>query len=602
MEDFKEITSNDITLDPINNFYLKIENNIDNILKNFFDDHKEKYKHLIDKESEINNNIQQDVVDIKKRKKEMKINFLIFESILIIFSCIFLIGFFFIKKFKKNINDIKAFKNYKKSKNNEIEVLINQSLNIMRNFFLPITLDSIIYYFFNKFGIDYKNEISQKFANLLYKKENVLKIKTSLNYRIKNSPIYDVVYQKLSIEPVITSNSRTYSYTTYESYVDSNGYSKTRQVTEFETLTAYHTENTPFIRNFNSLYYLTNFEKNLIFETNKKKHYLIFENKDFSKKYKVSNNADKIDVSTLNFFSIKAQEDYLKLWSIKNGDVQTFYKDDGYIAINSNPINDLLLKINSEINLIHHITKNKINDAINEVSLYIKKYIENWLDKIILPIISPAINREWYSWNSNYIVNQSSSLDKNDDEHDILYKLNKNNGLKGFDFVKNKYKREPWLIIKNTKKSNKWIEYDLDLKSFNSIPKIDNVAVTGIHVGTKIIPVKYDYFFPVNEPKKAYYIKNEKDEHNNEHFSLNKNLSDIFKNGFWTNFETKINNDNYCYELNNLLKKATNLINENLSFIKNDDGIWIIDNLPGNENSGAKINELKSIAEKIINL
>lgn len=587
MNKFKKISFNDVTLDPINHFYKYIENNLDDLIRDCFYSN-EKCQNAINNETKLMQNIEKNLKDIKNKKKNLKINYLKIQNVFIIVSCFLIFGFFFLKTFNQNWKTIKTFKEYKSEKNNIINECWDQKIQNCKNYFLPISIDDLLTNIFNQMGIEYQNSISSSFANFVYDENKILKIKNCFEFKYKNSPIYDILYQKISFAPVVTSASVSYAYTTNDN------------TTSYEVLTAHHTEMTPFIRSYNSLYYLTNFDSKLNFSSNNKRHYLKFENKKFSHVYKINNNDNKMNSSILNFFTIKAQEDYLKWWELKNKKVNSFYKNKNFIALNTNDINKFLIYASENFNFSCLInSQNDIETIINIIINSVKSYIKKWLNQIILPLISPAINREWYTKNGHYLTgNYFENDEKNEnDEIDINYEINKIQKFSVFTFITNNYKREPWLEIIYKTKINEWTEFSLNLKSYDSVILYDYVSVTGSHVGTQVIPVQYESFFEIYEEKNAYFLSTKNSKYNNYCFVLNKN----FENGIWQNFEPTDNVNDFSYKLNNLIEKANELIEENLFLIKNEKGIWIIDNDPFKYKND-KIIQLKLIASQINNL
>lgn len=119
---------------------------------------------------------------------------------------------------------------------------------------------------------------------------------------------------------VTTSNAIQVPYIDFETYTTSNGQLATRRVTRYETLVGYHNEKTPFFDDKHFQILKTNFKPEFNFTTNLKtksdktkiKNFIMFENKEFSKKMRITNDKNEISAELLEFFTIKSQEDYLK--------------------------------------------------------------------------------------------------------------------------------------------------------------------------------------------------------------------------------------------------------------------------------------------------
>lgn len=546
----------DITSSPIDNFYNYLLKNLDELFTKFLEKEAINNKAEPKKIEEIKNEIQQNQTTLQTSLNECNIASSIFFVFIISPTFLILIGFLFLKPFKKYISNIKKYflekKKYKKIINSLDEKINNLQLIALGTFNL---VDFLNYYFKSK-GIRNFDVLSNDNIVTIFKQYNALNNTRNdivanqdfidikgVECRIRNNPFYDVLVRKIEIKGVLTSKSESFSYQTTETRRDANGNNVVEYVTQYETLTATHNEPTPFVLSKNIGIYQTRFAPNLNFYTNAKKRgdIIRLENEEFSNSYKINNATNKVELNM--FFTIKAQEDFLSWFLIQNKYLP-FCKIENNIFIemddtnknfsikNNIIVNKILTSVKSSKNMesdYNHqfmeslfIPKKSISDFIvldknkknpemmrKELKLSIINYVNKFGSAAILPLLSPVISREAFrDDNNNYLISQSF----NDESYRDKTKSNKQNFSKTrtiaklcdnifFSFLKLAPKRPMWLEIVNEQKIDDCLLIKFNLHSFWSQTKIDLVSVVGFHVGHKIISVPYEEFHKMYEEK-----------------------------------------------------------------------------------------------------
>lgn len=555
-------TLENISSSPIKNFYEHLQKNLDESLSKFLDEEAIDNKTEPKKISEIGNEIQNNKSLLAKSLKECNIGTSLFFVILIIPTFLILIGFLFLKPFRKYLTNIRKYLSEKK-KYKQIINNLNDKINYLNTVALGTfnLMDFLSEYFkskgIKKFDVISNDKILEIFKKInsshldlknISSNNNVVDIK-GIECRIRNNPFYDVVVRKLEIHNVVTSNSKSFSYQATQTDSDSNGNTTVKVVTKYETLTAFHNELTPFIESQNIGIYETKFAPGLNFNTNSQKRSDIInlENEDFSKTYRLNKATNRVELNS--FFTIKAQEDYMS-WFLLQNKYFPFYKIQNYIFIEMNNLNKTFsIKNNALVNKIASSIKTKYSISINKNDIFLESlvvpkksvsdfiileknkinsklvkkemkdstlnYVHKFSSAAILPLLSPAISREAFRDNNdNYFISQSLELIFENDEatsnnHNFskIKTLSKLCDIVFFDFLKKKAKKPMWLEIIEQQKIDDFIcLIKFNLKSFYSENKIDLVSVYGIHVGHKIIPVNYEEFHAMSEEKEIIYL------------------------------------------------------------------------------------------------
>ena len=588
----RKIDFKNIFVNPIDNFSKYIMSNLDEPLNLFFEKEMEDTKpnhNLIDK---CDSEIKLLKEEIEQRKISDKISSLQFWNAIIFILFFLLIGFFFWSIYKKNKNIIDAFCAFKKEKIEHINKLIYIKCNQVFASFSTIALKDIYSFIFEHFGINAINNFSQ---STLFKEINdkeLIDIYSGITGIVKNSPFYDVVARKLVYREVEYSTSETFYYTYYY-----DGKSHTGS----ETLTAYYYENTPFIDEKNLLIYKTNYLKDLTISTNNSSYdkNILLENKDFIKLVKVVDYSNRqSDLS--QFFTIQTQENFVKWYQLQKSNVFNFLKvGDRAVVQNSTYDFDSLKKINKTldslqlVNYNEHITFDLIKSKIKKI---VFSYFDRFTKMLQIPLLVPGISREWYRKNGNYLIASDSNLEVQEIEKIDLIEpidsIDKFLDPKFYSFKSKEIPKKPiWFTTNKVIKENDCQIAILDMRSFRSEKHYENVAVHGFRVGTKVITVEYDKFFPMEEKKMLIvFYKSFK---TTSSFIIGKNLKNIIsenhyvnkefynlinQEGIWTNdprkFENSQNNSlliQFAKEFNNINDK----LNLEASLRLDEHGIYI---------------------------
>lgn len=508
-----------VTNNPIEMFYNHINNTIGTVFDDYFAIKFNQYKGVVKKTYELDLQITDLEGSIISKKKELQYTKRKWIHALFIISFVFIIGLFFFKKYKANLAMINQFKEFKNQQENNILDTSNNRFALMHSLLSTITLYDLYKYTFERYGFKISELIpTTRILKLLDNKNNI-DVKCGISGLYKNTPFYDVLVRSLAWREVTTSRSESFPYTSYETVTDSNGKRRTVAVTKYETLTAYHHENTPFIDADNVLVFMTHYEPQLLFSTNNKKpnKYIELENKNFVKLYGLDVSGDaKNDISIQQrvnqFFTIKAQEDYLKWLDLNGKYTFDFFKlKDSFNIFNTSHdifpleaanhfIEDInILENNAEVNL--DVLCNRIKDiAFN--------YFNKIIKMLQLPLLSPAINREWYKHNSNNYTIGNNLSEVYDDVDNISNFDSNYNALRFLDpkffwFNTNKKPTKPiWFRLNESVKNKKDIIHShYNMNSYWSETLIDYVTVVGMHVGAKVIGVPYEKFYFFTEEK-----------------------------------------------------------------------------------------------------
>ncbi|WP_027121919.1 hypothetical protein [[Mycoplasma] imitans] len=549
----------DVTVDPIKNFYEKIVNSVDPLIEEYMgkivnEDHQpfKQQQVLVDECNKINKKMK----DLYKSQKILgrKIaNVFIFISFFLIF------GLALIPIYLKNKRIIKDFNNYENSRQNELNQLWWTSYGLSIQFASRINFNEIVKFIAKRLNLGFSNYCSQDTYQFISKcMDNFLDVQSSFIWAYKNTEITDCVANYKEWKMVTTSNAMSFPYTAVETYTTSNGRTATRTVTRYETLVAYHHERTPFFDDKHFQILKTNFKPELNFMTNVKskndkskvKKFIMFENKEFSKTMRITNDNNEISADLLEFFTIKSQEDYLKWTKELNHDFNItktgHFLTNDYVDTNyeldvitkppkklskkeKNNLSPLYNYSSTDLNVAYHINKfnlkhlvydkkQTIAELIEVIKQAIKYYVSDWAVQVTPFLLSPVINREWCSDDNNYKISNSgnfSTTESSKEKPSYDYLLNKvyNNGL--IYFNKAKASTKAWFDINKINLDKEFLVFDIDNNSYHGVNEIDYVVVVGVHVGPKTIPVSYVRYYPVSEPKTVYFLPKRKDNNNN---------------------------------------------------------------------------------------
>ncbi|MDC4183391.1 hypothetical protein [Mycoplasma bradburyae] len=581
-----------IAVDPINNFYGKITESIDPLVDQYLstiinEDHSpfKKQEVLIKECDRLLKEIKEYYTKNNIRGKKIGNGFIIFSFFLII-------GLFLLPIFLKNKKAIKAFEEFESSRLAETNDIWNVNHSLSLQFASRVNYNELIKYVARKLNMDFENDCDEDIYTYLKKNhKELLDVSSAITLKYKNTPILDCIAKHKEWEYVTTSHQMSFPYTDVSVSINSDGSVSRRTITRYETLVAYHYENTPFIRATRHQILKTNFKPGFSFETNlldkkaakKNKNRINFENEEFSKLMNITNKNNKINTELLEFFTIKAQEDYVKWYQNPNNWIN--FKKLDRILVNvpktitsselkgfDTGLSNSLKKVTyteADLDLTYHLNdlnvqylvKDKyqtITELIKIIKTVVSDYLSNWAKRVTPFMISPTISREWYSEDKNYKISTSDTFEKSiipkklNYEY-ILSKVFRNNLLY---INKSTPGTESWYKITKIDKEGEFFKYEILQNAYEKYEEIDYVPVVGAHVGCKIIPVPYVRYYPVYEPKFVYFLKKENKYNHNFTITNNKNKSyfNIAKN-----FKLDLNNESN-FEINHA-KRSINLLN-----------------------------------------
>lgn len=508
---------NEIIVNPIEGFYNKINNNIDVILNEYFEKNNNNTSNL-----ELINQLDQKIQELENeiviKKQEMKISSLKTANVFIIIFCFLIIGLFLLPIYLKNKEIINEFNKFANENFKKISLLEEKKRNEIMSIFSNLNLYDICNHVYEQFGIKTTNyinfDLNEISDSLNFGEDHVIiDILSGIKGIVKNSIFYDLLVRIHYYANVTTSKSKSFPY---EEYVrDQNG---TRVEIRYETLTAYHHEITPFIDEKNIVVYKTNYNTELFIKNNaaKSDKKSIFENKDFAQKIRIidfSNNPQKL----MECFTVKAQEEFVNWYNREDGNIFDFVKsNDNFFIINNDISNGVLRFLNAPLdengiaNSILYSDIANIDNLKQNIKNALTNYFIIWAKMVQLPLLIPGISREWYNTNKKYLIAQSKELEP--------IQLQKVEKIEPINIINNllhsKYiwfndsqvnsiiKRPMWITFDNNQNDDQICKVCLmNLNSYYSQIHYDDVVVHGYHVGTKIISVPYERFYPVNEPK-----------------------------------------------------------------------------------------------------
>lgn len=541
-----KIKFSDIFIDPINNISNHIENNIDSIVEEFFkqefEETRPNYKQIDECDYKINEN-KKEIILYKKNNKIRSISFLNG----IIFTLFFiLIGFAFWVPYKRNKEKINKFNKFKNDKYDEINNLITIKNTAIFSSFSTLTLRDVYYYAFEKLGIKVISNIeSQKIINLINEKE-IIDVYSGIYGIIQNSPFYDVIVRKLSMDDVPWSKSESFPYIDYETVYHSDGSTSTQAVTRYETLTATHYELTPFVNKKNLLIYKTNFLKELTISNNNSNYNknILLENKDFINAVKIidhSNEPQKLS----QLFTIKTQEDFLKWYEKEKYKVFNFVKiNDNFVVKNQSFCLPSLEDINKTLDSLFVLNDKSENLKIDIIKNKIKSKVIDYFSKfskmVQLPLLIPGISREWYRQSGNYLIAQNSDLEieriDSIEKIEILDVVNKFLDPKYFWFnCKHIPKKPIWITLDSVKTINECKVGFAKINSYYEQHLIEDIVVHGFHVGTQIISVPYIRYVKFDEEKIVLHYSKYKN--TKTQFIVNNEIKKLIFNNHYLNDE-----------------------------------------------------------------
>ena len=242
------LQNSNFSTDPIANFYEKYKTSSNQIitqtttewLKNIKDtlndillQHQNQIKQL---QNEINQRYTNEEIKIKK-----------IQNIFIIIFCFLIVGLCFLTIYWNNKSIIKNFEEFKKEKDKEIQNQKEDLFNIVHSNLSSLRTSDLLSQIFMKYGLklSYKPDIDNLLKNK-FKLQNLLLVDKANVVYWRNSSIYDLNIKELNIRNVVTKNSITVSDWIGNEFLE-------------RTITATHTEPTPFVDSFNQICLISNY-------------------------------------------------------------------------------------------------------------------------------------------------------------------------------------------------------------------------------------------------------------------------------------------------------------------------------------------------------
>ena len=613
------LSNSNLGADPIANYYEKykvssqqvIEPTVKSWLQHAKDtldgtlkQHQDEIKKLQD---EISNRYEQDNIHGKK-----------IANIAIIVFCFLIIGLFFLGIYAKNRRIIKEYDEFEAEMNQKIEDQKQDLFHVVYSNMVSLKTSDLFSKIFAEFGLTTCSQVNSD--NLIAKlnKPNILGIDKANAVYLRNTPIYDLGLRELNIRNVVTyanldvKEEHTKSggiisgiLSAMASSDDDDSSDEEETETVEKTLTASHTEPTPFIDPVNEICLLSNYlqpefsfisdgalqeleaktktidevaaqeakekqkglwnkiknaatkkVKDFIAAKKDKGNQLKLENDIFNKEIRYDYTGSEVDLT--QFFNIKVQEDFVN-WnehfdSLTNKaygfSTYAFY-DEKQQTIPFDSYYESVLAT-CDYNNPDKVSTMKIDELKDKLVAMCSIYFDDWFKTTQVPLLVTGINREWYQPNGHYMVGFAGNTPTMDSNTSTQFLLNR--WRKIFNFTQAQPKRDSWIKITTpTPINSNLVAYDITLNSYGSEERTDEVEVSDSALERSYtVPVKYEYFFPIVEAKKAYRFKV-------NNWPANQDMRFIMS----SIIDDKITS-NYTIEVRNMLQKAPIAISDPL--------------------------------------
>lgn len=613
------LSNSNLGADPIANYYEKykvtsqqvIEPTVTSWLqhaKETLDGTLKQHQDEIQKlQSEINTRYEQDGIHGKK----------IGNTAIIVF-CFLIIGLFFLGIYFKNKKIIQEYEQYESEMNQKIEDQKQDLFHVVYSNMVSLRTSDLFAKIFAEYGLISCPQINTDDLIAKLNKPNLLGIDKANAIYLRNTPIYDLGIRELNIRNVVTyanldvKEEHTKSggiisgiLSAMASSDDDDSSDEEETETVEKTLTASHTEPTPFIDPVNEICLLSNYlqpEFSLISSGaleeienktktideiaaqeakekqrglwNKIKNAATKKVKDFIAAKKDKGNQLKLENDIFNkeirydyqgteaelteFFNIKVQEDFVN-WnehfdSLTNKSygygTHAFY-DEKALSLPFSSYFESVLTTCDYTNP-DKVSTMKMDELKGKLVAMCSAYLDDWFKATQVPLLVTGINREWYQADGHYMVGFGGNNPTLNTTTSTQYLLNK--WRKMFSFTQAQAKRDSWVKITSpTPVTQNLVAYDITLNSYGSEERVDNVEVDdGELLHTYTVPVKYEHFFPIVEAKKAYRFKV-------NNWPANQDIRFIMG----SMIDDKITN-NYTIEVRNMLQKSPIAISDPL--------------------------------------
>ncbi|WP_373590130.1 hypothetical protein [Metamycoplasma equirhinis] len=566
-----ELNMNNIFRDPIKYFYESITQQLPSKFKKIIDEKffTEKEKKKL-KTIEVNKDTINDLnFAIRERKKQDKISRKKAANGLIIFGCFFIVGLFLLGRYKKNRKIIKEFNSFHNHNKNLIAEKIRENNKILLSIYSKYSLSEIINFLLSDFELNSANNFDFNELSLFWNAENFACFNSINKYDIRNSYFYIVLYSTLTIKNIITYGSISIDHKVGDSYVT-------------ETITAEHSEPTPFIDEKNAMLILTNYLANFSFKedgkTMSEKAYqkalktgaIVLENPEFHKYYGISY-TDKYKFFV--YFQPLVQENYIKYAKyaqenkLQNNQLHKICHQ-MYSYWNLDYSDLIFSTIHNWLSSFIDFDKtNEINDINNAIFAQIKCAIEPTIFSITKAYLNKYIASEKYEeYGTGYISEYKDlKIVSKKYNNNILYWWNKVTANQYFSLITRIPDKPPVLTYDKEIKGQYINQINFTLSSYYGVNEVDEVFTQG-----HFVPVSYVRYYPFKEAKMTIYTTEIK---------LNSDKSEIYAHDY----------KNLCYSSEIIKDDAlVKLMQENMISVN----IYATENL----------NEAKKIILKIVKL
>lgn len=539
-----ELNQSGISVDPINGFYQKYQATKLDVINSTVDTWLKQARDQIDAQ------LKQYQQQIKQFEKQMQdeatvkgIHQKIINNKLIFGSCFIIFGLFFLAIYFGNKKVIKEYEQYCENIQKQINQVKNKIFHLIYDHLGSMRTSYIVNQIFNQYGLISCSQIDTYSVMSKLQRPNVVGIDKAHLVFYKNTPIYDLKIRQITVKNVQTTGRIMGEITVPGGY------------TIPMLFTAHHDEPTPFIEPNNCICLFSNYlQPNFSFisstlmnglnqrytetinvngnqtmlskikdfagdilNSHKKSHNINIDNKSdnvqlendqFNAKVHFNWRGEQSDL--VQFFTIKVQEDFVK-WNDQECNLAnqkfaygnyTFYNEKTSEVPFLNYYESILITCGyGSANSIANI------DDIDELKLKLKKiivaYLDDWFKAVQLPLLVTGINREWYQKNGQYLIASTDDVPNINEQTSWRYILNKWHNF--FVFHMNNPARESWIDIAKFEPIDNtgFSKINLNLRSFRSQQMIAyEPAYHGLSM--RRVPVPYEKFFPIQEPKRAY--------------------------------------------------------------------------------------------------
>ena len=606
------LNNSNLGADPIANYYEKYKVSSQQVIEPTVTSWLQHAKETLD------GTLKQHQAEIKKLQDEITARYeqdgihgKKISNIAIIVFCFVIIGLFFLGIYFKNKHIIQDYEQYEQEMNQKIDEQKQDLFHVVYSNMISLRTSDLLAKIFAQYGLTSCSQINSD--NLIAKlnKPNLLGIDKANVIYLRNTPIYDLAIRELNIRNVVT-------YGQIEVREGSDGGSLIGDIlggdddsgdveTTSKILSASHTEPTPFIDPVNEICLLSNYlqpEFSLISDGelkqieertktidewaeqeakykqrglwNKIKNAASKKIKDYVAAKKDKGNTFKLENDVFNkeirydyhgsetdltqFFNIKVQEDFVN-WnehfdSLTNkayGFGTNAFYDEKQLTLPFNSYFESVLTTCDYTDPNKVATMN-IDELKGKLVSMFSLYLDDWFKATQVPLLVTGINREWYQADGHYMVGFAGNTPTIDTTTSTQFLINQ--WRKMLTFTQAQPKRDSWIKINAVNPVNpSLIAYDITLNSYGSEERIDQVKVDEGIFDKYRVPVKYEYFFPIVEAKKAYRFKV-------NNWPANQDLRMIMGN-----FINESTTSNYTMEIKNILQKAPIAISDPLLII-----------------------------------